>query len=102
MQPHGNSYKNQKPHHVYVVYDKQDDDIFKYGISHDPIESDGLSARLRDQLDLYNRIAGWGRFHAEILFTDIDGRIKAREIEQNLIRTYAQQFGRRPKGNLKD
>ena len=47
MIPHGNSYKNKKLHHVYVIFDKQEDDIYKYGISHDPIEADGLSARLR-------------------------------------------------------
>ena len=58
MTLHGNSYQNKKPHHLYVIFDKEEDDIFKYGISHDPIGADGLSARLRDQLDLYNRIAG--------------------------------------------
>ena len=102
MTPHGNSNKNNKPHHVYVVFDKQSDDLYKYGISHDPIEADGLSARLRDQLDLFNRIAGWSRFHAEILEQNIQGRVKARKIETTLIRAYRVKYGRRPLGNLKD
>ncbi len=99
---HGNSYQNRKMHHVYVIFDKQDDDIYKYGISHDPIDVDGLSDRLRDQLDLYNRIAGWQRFYAEILHSEIDGRLAARQIEQTLIREYKQTHGRRPTGNLTD
>ena len=90
MEPHGNSYKNKKLHHVYVIFDKQDDSIYKYGISHDPIEADGLSARLRDQLDLYNRIAGWTRFYSEMMHKDLQGRLKAREIEQQLIIDYKQ------------
>ncbi len=102
MTPHGNSYQNDRPHHVYVIYDKEVDDVYKYGISHDSIEIDGLSARLRDQLDLYNRIAGWSRFYAEILHQNIEGRLKARQIEQSLIRTYKEVQGQRPKGNLAD
>ena len=99
---HGNSYKNRRLHHVYVIFDKQDDDIYKYGISHDPIDADGLSARLRDQLDLFNRIAGWQRFYAEILHYEIEGRLAARQIEQTLIREYRQLYGRCPIGNLTD
>ena len=102
MTPHGNSYQNKKPHHVYVIFDKQSDDIYKYGISHDPIEADGLSARLRDQLDLFNRIAGWSRFIAEIMHQDLQGRLAARQIEKALIRTYKELYGHRPLGNLAD
>lgn len=102
MTPHGNSYLNIKLHHVYVIYDKDTDDIYKYGISHDPIEADGLSARLRDQLALFNRIADWSRFHAEILHQGLQGRLAARQIEQRLIREYKEQHGHRPKGNLSD
>jgi hypothetical protein len=102
MEPHGNSYQNNKLHHIYVVFDKQEDDIYKYGISHDPIAADGLSDRLRDQLDLFNRIAGWPRFYAEILHYDVEGRLKARKIEQQLIRDYKTLHSRRPIGNLSD
>jgi hypothetical protein len=99
---HGNSYQNKKLHHIYIIYDKQEDDIYKYGISHDVIDSDGLSARLRDQLDLFNRIAGWSRFYGEILLQDIEGRVAARQQEQILINTYKTKHGKRPNGNLTD
>jgi URI fold toxin 2 len=99
---HGNSYQNKKIHHIYVIYDKQEDDIYKYGISHDAIDVDGLSARLRDQLDLFNRIAGWSRFYGEIIVSDIEGRLSARQQEQTLINAYKIANGQRPKGNLVD
>jgi URI fold toxin 2 len=99
---HGNSYKNTKLHHIYIIFDKQDDDIYKYGISHDPIDADGQSSRLRDQLDLYNRIAGWSRFYGEIIEHNIEGRLKARLREQELINAYKNTHGNRPKGNLAD
>jgi len=50
--PHGNSHRNKNPHHLYEIWDQQDEDIFKYGISDDLVEADGQSARLRDQLNL--------------------------------------------------
>ena len=102
MKVHGNSRQNDKPHHIYVIYDKQEDDVYKYGISQDVIDEAGLSCRLCDQLDLYNRIAGWARFYAEIIYRDIAGRLKAREIEQKLIRNYNSVNNRRPFGNLMD
>jgi hypothetical protein len=40
---HGNSYQNQELHHLYVIFDGDDDGIYKYGISDDSIDSDGLS-----------------------------------------------------------
>lgn len=42
---HGNSKKNEKPHHLYEIYDRGRDDLFKYGISDKPISKDGLSCR---------------------------------------------------------
>jgi URI fold toxin 2 len=43
---HGNSLKNPNLHHLYEIYDKEKNDVFKYGISDDPIEKDGLSSAL--------------------------------------------------------
>lgn len=42
---HGNDKRNDKPHHLYEIKDKQENDTFKFGISCDPInkEKDGLS-----------------------------------------------------------
>ncbi len=42
---HGNSKRNNKPHHLYEIVDDEQKDTFKYGISCDPIEEDGLSER---------------------------------------------------------
>jgi len=39
---HGNSLDNDKPHHLYEIHDKEDGELLKYGISHDPIDEDGL------------------------------------------------------------
>ena len=39
--------ENQKPHHLYGIVNKEDGDIFKYGISDGEIGEDGLSKRIR-------------------------------------------------------
>jgi hypothetical protein len=41
---HGNALKNKKLHHLYEILDsEEDDDVFKYGISGDPIGKDGYT-----------------------------------------------------------
>jgi len=100
MSFNGNSYENEKPHHLYIIFDKETGDLDKYGISSEPIESGGLSSRIKIQLDLFNRIAGWHRFYAEILYHDIPNRIAARQIEKKFINAYIEVYGHRPPGNL--
>ena len=99
---HGNSYKNQEPHHLYAIIDSELDDIYKYGITDDPEKSDELPKRVQEQLDMFNRIAGFPRFYAVLLQSDIPGRRKAREIETQHIREYRKKYGHRPVGNLTD
>jgi hypothetical protein len=99
---HGNSYQNQELHHLYVIFDGDDDSIYKYGISDDSIDSDGLSDRIREQLDLFNRIAGFTRFYAKILMSEIPGRRKARDLERQHIQDFREKHGHRPPGNLRD
>ena len=98
---HRNSYENQEDHHLYVIMDKQEEDIFKFGISSDPIDDDGLSDRIRKQLNLYNVVVGFVRFFAKILIIGIKGRPKARKIEDECIAAYEKKYGRKPRGNLK-
>ena len=98
---HRNSLDNDEPHHLYSINDKKTNDIFKYGISRDPIEEDGLSKRIRRQLNLYNLIAGWARFFAEIIKDNIAGRRKARQLEDEYIEKYRQNHGHKPPGNVK-
>lgn len=100
MKVHGNSLKNFNPHHLYKIVDKEDDDIFKYGISDDPIEADGLSGRLRDQIRFLNLAVNEERFIGVIIQKNIDGRVKAKEIEDKYIDEYIIKWGRRPRGNL--
>jgi hypothetical protein len=82
---HKNKNSDKLPHHLYEVIDKKDNDTFKYGISSDLIEEDGLSRRIRIQLRLLNVIAGWKRFFARILLKDISDRSTARKIEKSTL-----------------
>jgi hypothetical protein len=98
---HGNSLKNDAPHHLYEIFDIQEDDTFKYGISQDEIEADGLSKRLRDQVSFYNVVSGFIRFFARILITNIPGRIEALKTEKDHIQAYKDKNKRKPRGNRK-
>ena len=96
---HGNSYQNEQPHLLYVIYDKETGYVDKYGISDDPVNENGICERVQEQLDLFNRIAGWERFFAEILLREIPGRRNAREIETAYIMAYFNEHGHKPPGN---
>jgi len=41
MNFHGNSRQSTKEHHLYAIHDKEEADVFKYGISDKPIGEDG-------------------------------------------------------------
>jgi URI fold toxin 2 len=99
MSGHGNSLQNPNPHHLYEIRDNKDDDVFKYGISDEPIGSDGMSKRMRSQIDILNNAVGWLRFIAAILLTKIPGRSKAKELEDAYIDQYFDKHGRNPRGN---
>ena len=86
---------------MYQIKDRVDDDILKYGISADPIDEDGQSERLRSQLRLYNTIVGWIRFFGEILITNIQGRKRAEEVENEYIEVYKKENRRKPRANRK-
>lgn len=101
MKIHGNSTKNNNRHHLYEIWDKKEKDVYKYGISDDPIEEDGLSKRIRDQLSLFNNVANWVRFIARIILDNIPGRKKALEIEDEYIDAYEKKYGKPPRGNRK-
>lgn len=96
---HRNSHKNKDPHHLYEIYDKEEKETFKYGISGDPIDEDGLSRRIRRQLSILNLAAGWLRYFARILLKRIPGRLCAEEIEDDYIDEFEKEKGRMPRGN---
>lgn len=102
MAEHGNSNLNTKPHHLYEIRDSIDDDVFKYGISHEPIGEDGYSDRMRAQVNFLNLGVKWLRFFARILISNIDGRKEAKRIERQHIRNYREKHGYNPRGNVSD
>lgn len=97
--PHGNSHQNKNPHHLYEIRDSLDDEVYKYGISDDPIGEDGLSSRVRKQLTLFNLVANFIRFVGRILIRDIPGRAEAKRLEEEFIKKHENTFGKRPRGN---
>jgi hypothetical protein len=101
MKFHGNDKQNTTPNHLYEILDKLTDETHKFGISHDPLDADGLSNRVRLQLSEFNLIAGWERFYARILILDISGRAMALELEAAHIEAFFQKNGRKPPGNRK-
>jgi len=88
-------------HHLYGIFEKDTDDVFKYGISDDPMGEDGLSNRVRAQVRFANLAAGFLKFFAKILMFNIPGRAKTEEIEREHIEVYRQKNGQKPSGNLR-
>jgi len=99
MKKHANSNENDAEHHLYEIIDHVEDDVFKYGICGKPLNKDGTSPRANEQVRYLNRAVRRLRYFAQILFTGIAGRAKARKLEDELIEAYRQQHGRRPEGN---
>lgn len=100
---HKNSYQNKDPHHLYEIIDRgKDNDVFKYGICCKPIDDDGTSSRMREQVNALNRIDKWLRFFARVLIRDIPGKTEARILEKQHIKAYIERTGERPRGNPTD
>jgi len=96
---HRNHNSNNELNHLYEILDKLEDDTFKFGISSDPIDEDGLSKRIKEQLRILNLAVGWIRFFARILKVNIPGRKRAKHMEDEQIDEYERKNGRRPRGN---
>ena len=86
-------------HHLYEIVDQKTDTVFKYGICGRRLTKDGSSPRANEQVNLFNRLAGWVRYFASIILTGIPGRKKAEEIEEEYIEQFKEQYGSRPDGN---
>ncbi len=99
---HKNSNQNEDLHHLYEIIDRVDDGVFKYGISCKPINKDGQSDRMKEQVNFLNRIDKWQRYFARILIFNIAGKIEARQIERKYIRDYETIHGEKPRGNPVD
>jgi URI fold toxin 2 len=100
MKPHANSHDNDAQHHLYEIFDVERDNIFKYGISGKPLNSDGSSPRANEQVSLFNRVVGMVRFFARILMVEIPGRKRAEDIETKHIKAFKDKYGHNPPGNV--
>jgi hypothetical protein len=96
---HGNSHQNKKPHHLYEIFDEQEEETYKFGISADEIDADDSSDRLRNQLKLFNLVANAIRFVGQILVRNIPGREPAERLEDDYIEDHVKKYGKRPRGN---
>jgi hypothetical protein len=60
---HRNDKRNTDEYHLYRIWDREAEEPFKFGISADEINpKDGLSKRIRSQVNLFNRVVGSLRF----------------------------------------
>jgi len=96
---HSNLHKNPNVHHLYIIYDFQEREIYKFGISDKPVNDINVSSRLMKQVILYNRVAGSKRFAGRIISYPISGRIKARQLEDEEILKFKAKRNRFPRGN---
>ncbi|MEL6720658.1 MAG: hypothetical protein AAFP82_18280 [Bacteroidota bacterium] len=96
---HSNRLDNPNLHHLYFIYDFEEKEIYKFGISDKPVNTNNSSARLEEQIKLYNQVTGSPRFSGKILIKSIQGRRKARIKEDDLILKYEEKHGKRPRGN---
>lgn len=100
MKPHANSHENDAEHHLYEIFDVERNAVYKYGICGKPLLPDGTSPRANEQIATFNRAVGLIRFFATVLLTDIPGRKRAEEIEDEHIDAYCKKHGHNPPGNL--
>jgi hypothetical protein len=76
MKTHANSHQNQEDHHLYEIFDFEEQDVYKYGICGNPLNADGTSPRAERQVRAFNRLVGFFRFVAKVLVIGIPGRKK--------------------------
>lgn len=93
---------NDKPYHLYVIYDHQRHSIYKFGICGRPLRKNGSSPRLVEQLNNYNRpdFDKGVRFTGRILQKDIEGIIRAYIAEDDMMDFFrAKNNDELPRGN---
>ena len=96
---HGNRNDSPRPHHLYQIEDREENDIYKFGICGKPLNKDGSSPRGIEQSSELNRADGWLRYFVRILQRNIPGRRLAKIFEENHIQSYKDINGRLPRGN---
>ena len=82
---HGNSKQSKKQQHGYLIYDQENGDIAKVGISGAKLNKNGSSRRANIQINFLNRLNGFGKYAAAILENAIQGREAALDWEQGMV-----------------
>jgi len=78
---------DDRPYHLYVIYDHQRRSIYKFGVCGRPLRKNGTSPRLTEQLNIHNRPDKdlFIRYSGRILLTDIKGIIRAYIAEDDMV-----------------
>lgn len=96
---HSNLLQHLNTHHLYIIYDFEQQQIFKFGISDKSVNALYTSSRLFGQITLFNKVAGWKRFSGRIIRFPIQGRLNARRLEDEYILKFKDKYGQFPRGN---
>jgi len=96
---HGNSNSNPDEHHLYGIFEVETNELYKYGISNQPLNDDGSSPRANQQLSVFNQLFGYIKFYAKVLINKISGRIEVKKLENTYIANHIAKFGKPPRGN---
>jgi len=79
---HGNSKNSTKPQHGYEISDTETGDVVITGISGSKLNKNGSSKRANQQVNKWNKEAGFEKYKAEVKVQDIQGRKAALDWEQ--------------------
>jgi len=88
---HGNSKNSKKLQHLYEIVDSEFEETIKFGISGSELNKNNSSKRANSQVNALNKIWGWTKYYANVLFMKIQGRKKALELENKIVKKYKQE-----------
>ena len=80
---HGNSKSSTKKQHGYEIKEKATGDVGKTGISGQDLNKNGSSPRANSQVNKLNKEAGYEKYEATVVETDLENRSIALEWEEN-------------------
>lgn len=97
---HGNDLEDPSEQHLYAVYDHEERELFKFGISSKPIGTNGKCSRMEEQERAGNLWSNSIRYVARIIIRAIMGRRKGRAEEDDTLLKYQAKHGKLPRGNV--
>ncbi len=88
---HGNSRSSTKTQHGYEIYEKETGDVIKTGISGRNLNKNGTSPRANTQVNRLNRNAGYEKYAARVVETNMSNRASALAWEEkNALRLWKE------------